>query len=159
MTKSTLTFLFSLIWTLTYIFLYVIWIVSSCTLSVGILQKKFDIQKCGIFLQICIFFAFFVIFRQKTKSIFIWRKIMMQSFKNYKNIIYDINSSYENELCWFFLFIRVYSHFHFFVLFLEHFHDFKGTPLLRAITSDFQHWPIIFFLEMCKVMIEESNAC
>ena len=49
---------------------------------------------------------------------------MMQSFKNYKNIIYDINSSYENELCWFFLFIRVYSPFQFFVLFLEHFHDF-----------------------------------
>ena len=50
MTKLTLTFLFSLICTLTYMFLYVIWIVSSCTLSVGILQKKLNIEKCVIFL-------------------------------------------------------------------------------------------------------------
>ena len=29
----------------------------------------------------------------------------------------------------FFLFIRVYSHFQIFALFLEHSHDFKGTPI------------------------------
>ena len=69
-------------------------------------------------------FGIFAIFRQKLKSISIWRKIMIQSFKNYYNIIYDINSSYENELCWLFLFIRVYSHFQIFALFLEHSHDF-----------------------------------
>ena len=35
---------------------------------------------------------------------------------------------------------------------------FRVPPFKRAITSDFQHWPIIFFLEMCKVMIEESKC-
>ena len=69
-------------------------------------------------------FGIFCYFLGKIKIYFYLKKIMKQSFKNYYNIIYDINSSYENELCWFFLFIRVYSHFQIFALFLEHSHDF-----------------------------------
>ena len=53
-------------------------------------------------------FGIFCYFSAKIKIFSFWRKIMKQSFKNYYNVIYDINSSYENELCWFFFYLLGY---------------------------------------------------